>query len=48
MNNSIEDFKHKGISVLESLNERQLSDIIHVANKKYYNEEYKLLEKKIY
>jgi NAD-dependent DNA ligase len=34
----IEDFKHNGILVLESLNETQLSDIIQMANQKYYNE----------
>jgi NAD-dependent DNA ligase len=34
----IEDFKHNGILVLESLNEKQLSDIIQMANLKYYNE----------
>jgi NAD-dependent DNA ligase len=34
----IEQFKHNGISVLEALNEKQLSDIIHIANTKYYNQ----------
>jgi len=34
----IENFKHNGISVLESLNEKQLSDIIRIANAKYYNQ----------
>ena len=36
--NIIENFKHNGISVLETLNEKQLTDIIHVANTKYYNQ----------
>jgi DNA ligase (NAD+) len=35
----IEDFKHNGLPTLENLNEKQLSTIIIVANKKYYNEE---------
>ena len=34
----IEDFKHNGISVLESLNEKQLSEILRLSNFKYYNE----------
>ena len=34
----IEDFKRNGILVLESLNEKQLSDIIEIANQKYYNQ----------
>jgi NAD-dependent DNA ligase len=34
----IDNFKHNGISVLETLNEKQLSDIIRVANAKYYNQ----------
>ncbi|NDB85916.1 MAG: hypothetical protein EB127_24935, partial [Alphaproteobacteria bacterium] len=34
----IENFKHNGISVLEALNEKQLSDIIRIANDKYYNQ----------
>lgn len=34
----IEDFKHNGITVLESLNEKQLTNIIRFANAKYYNQ----------
>jgi DNA ligase (NAD+) len=34
----IENFKHNGISVIEALNEKQLSDIIRIANAKYYNQ----------
>ena len=34
----IEKFKHNGIFVLEELNEKQLTDIIRVANTKYYNQ----------
>jgi NAD-dependent DNA ligase len=34
----IEDFKRNGILVLESLNETQLTDMIEIANQKYYNE----------
>lgn len=34
----IDNFKHNGISVLEALNEKQLSDIIRTANAKYYNQ----------
>lgn len=34
----IENFKHNGISVLEALNENQLSSIIRIANAKYYNQ----------
>ncbi len=34
----IEKFKHNGISVIETLNEKQLSDIIRIANAKYYNQ----------
>jgi len=34
----IEDFKHNGILILESLNEKQLIDIIEIANQKYYNQ----------
>lgn len=34
----VEDFKHNGILVLESLNEKQLTDIIEIANQKYYNQ----------
>ena len=33
---NINNFKLNGISVLEQLNEKQLTDIIHFANKKYY------------
>ena len=33
-----ENFKHNGISVLESLNEKQLTDLIRIANAKYYNQ----------
>jgi len=33
------DFKINGISVLEQLNENQLSSIIHEANKAYYNQQ---------
>jgi NAD-dependent DNA ligase/DNA polymerase/3'-5' exonuclease PolX len=33
------DFKKKGIQVLEKLNENQLSSIINEANKAYYNDE---------
>lgn len=36
--NIVENFKHNGISVLESLNEKQLTDIIRIANAKYYNQ----------
>ena len=36
--NIIEDFKHNGILVLKSLNEKQLTDIIEMTNQKYYNE----------
>ena len=36
--NIIEQFKHQGISVLENLNEKALSDIIKFANDKYYNQ----------
>jgi len=35
----IEDFKHDGLPILEGLNEKQLSTILIVANKKYYNEQ---------
>jgi NAD-dependent DNA ligase len=34
----VEDFKHNGILVLESLNEKQLTDVIEMANQKYYNQ----------
>jgi NAD-dependent DNA ligase len=34
-----EDFKKKGISVLDELNEKQLADLLREANKAYYNEE---------
>lgn len=34
----VENFKHNGISVLESLNEKLLTDIIRIANSKYYNQ----------
>ncbi|NBQ17529.1 hypothetical protein EBU24_04380, partial [bacterium] len=34
----IDNFKHNGISVLEALNEKQLSDIIRITNAKYYNQ----------
>ena len=34
-----EDFKKNGISVLEQLNEKELSDLLREANKAYYNEE---------
>jgi len=37
--NITEDFKKNGISVLEKLNEKQLSDLLREANKAYYNEE---------
>jgi NAD-dependent DNA ligase len=33
------DFKKNGITVLEQLNENQLSSILHEANKAYYNEQ---------
>ena len=36
--NAIEQFKHNGITALQSLNEKQLSAIIHYANNKYYNQ----------
>jgi NAD-dependent DNA ligase len=35
---NIKNFKHNGISVLESLNEKQLADIIRLSSYKYYNE----------
>jgi NAD-dependent DNA ligase len=35
----VEDFKKKGISVLEQLNEKELSDLLREANKAYYNEQ---------
>ena len=34
----INDFKRTGISVLEGLNESQLTDIIRIANARYYNQ----------
>ena len=34
----IEDFKQNGISVIKQLNEKQLIDIVHLANAKYYNQ----------
>jgi NAD-dependent DNA ligase len=34
----IENFKNNGITVLEKLNEKQLGDIIHIANNYYYNQ----------
>lgn len=34
----VENFKHNGISVLEALSEKQLSDMIFIANTKYYNQ----------
>ena len=34
----VEDFKHNGILVLEFLNEKQLTDIIEMANQNYYNQ----------
>jgi len=34
----IKNFTHNGISVLEQLNEKQLTDILRLANQKYYNE----------
>jgi DNA ligase (NAD+) len=34
----VEDFKRNGILVLESLNEEQLTNIIEMANQKYYNQ----------
>ena len=34
----VEQFKQNGISVLEMLNEKQLTDIIHFANTKYHNQ----------
>lgn len=37
--NIANDFKKKGISVLDSLNEKQLSKLLREANKAYYNEE---------
>ncbi len=37
--NIAEEFKKNGISVLEQLNEKQLSDLLREANKAYYNEE---------
>ena len=37
--NIAEDFKKNGISVLEQLNEKQLSNLLREANKAYYNEE---------
>lgn len=37
--NIANDFKKNGISVLESLNEKQLSELLREANKAYYNEE---------
>ena len=33
----IDHFKHTGISTLENLNETQLTDMIRIANQKYYN-----------
>lgn len=38
INQLVETFKKMGITVLEHLNEPQLSDIIHYANAMYYNE----------
>ena len=35
---TIDNFKHNGISVLEQLNEKQLNDIIRTSNSKYYND----------
>ena len=37
--NIAEDFKKNGISVLESLNEKQLSQLLRESNSTYYNEE---------
>ena len=37
--NIANDFKKNGISVLESLNEKQLSELLREANKAYYNDE---------
>lgn len=34
----VDNFKHNGISVLEALNEKQLTDIIRIASAKYYNQ----------
>jgi len=34
----VEQFKQNGISVIEMLNEKQLTDIIHLANTKYHNQ----------
>jgi DNA ligase (NAD+) len=34
----VEKFKHNGISILETLDEEKLTDIIRIANKKYYNQ----------
>ena len=34
----VENFKHNGISVLETLNEKQLTEIIRITNAKYYNQ----------
>jgi DNA ligase (NAD+) len=37
--NLINNFKCKGITIIESINEQQLSEIITLANMKYYNED---------
>ena len=37
--NIAEDFKKNGISVLENLNEKQLSELLRESNKAYYNEQ---------
>lgn len=34
----INNFKHNGITVLDQLNEKQLTNIIRIANDKYYNQ----------
>ena len=34
----VEQFKQNGISVIEMLNEKELTDIIHLANTKYHNQ----------
>jgi DNA ligase (NAD+) len=34
----VDKFKHDGISILETLDEEKLTDIIRIANKKYYNQ----------
>jgi len=34
----IQQFQHSGLPVLESLNEKQLTDIMRISSKKYYNQ----------